>query len=66
MLKKQNDQEALIGLVMTIIISFLKNHFSNKNSNLRVLLTSGIAWAAHYLVRKYIMNNLKTQQIKKE
>ena len=62
MLKKSNYQEALIGLVMTVIVNYLKGYFTNKSSNLRTLLIAGIGWALHYMIRKYIMNGIKNSQ----
>ena len=59
MLKTKNYQEAIIGLVMTIIVALLKDRLLKKNSTNEVLLVSGIGWALHYLVRKAIMNEVK-------
>ena len=59
MLKVKNYQEAFVGLLITIFINYLKNHFSNKTNNIRILIISGIGWAIHFILRKYIMNYLK-------
>ena len=58
MLKIKNYQEAFIGLLITICVNYLKNRFSNKTTNLRILIISGIGWAIHFIIRKYIMNYL--------
>ena len=62
MLKQSNYQEAIIGLIMTVVVNFLKNYFASKSSNMRNLLIAGIGWAFHYLIRKYIMNDIKSKK----
>ena len=64
MLKESNIQEAIIGLVMTIIITYIKNSYLNKESKMQVLIVSGLGWAAHYLARKYLLNNIKSKELK--
>ena len=56
MLKQKHYEEAVIGFLMTIFVTMLKNNLLNKSSNSRVLLIAGVGWAIHYLMRKFIMS----------
>lgn len=56
MLKQKHYEEAVIGFLMTIFVTMLKNNLLNKSSNSRALLIAGVGWAIHYLMRKFIMS----------